>query len=151
MKTHHFLLITHHFFMQYRSDRLAQELRNEVSYIISRELKDPRLGFATITAVKVSPDLKYARILVSVLGSPEKQKATMVGLQRSAGFVRRQLSSRLKLRQCPELKFEYDDSIEYGAKMDEILNEVGRELQEPSTETEVETSDEESDSNKDGI
>ena len=130
--------------MQYRSDRLAQELRNEVSYIISRELKDPRLGFATITAVKVSPDLKYARILVSVLGTPEKQKTTMIALQKSAGFVRRQLSSRLKLRQCPELKFEYDDSIEYGAKMDEILNEVGRELQESSTETEVEASDEES-------
>lgn len=130
--------------MQYRSDRLAQELRNEVSYIISRELKDPRMGFATITTVKVTPDLKYARILVSVLGTPEKQKATMVALKRGAGFVRRQLSSRLKLRQCPELKFEYDDSIEYGAKMDEILNEVGRELQESSTETEVETSDEES-------
>ena len=130
--------------MQYRSDRLAQELRNEVSYIISRELKDPRMGFATITTVKVTPDLKYARILVSVLGTPEKQKATMVALKRGAGFVRRQLSSRLKLRQCPELKFEYDDSIEYGAKMDEILNEVGRELLESSTETEVETSDEES-------
>ncbi len=130
--------------MQYRSDRLAQELRNEVSYIISRELKDPRLGFATITAVKVTPDLKYARILVSVLGTPEKQKATMIALQKGAGFVRRQLSSRLKLRQCPELKFEYDDSIEYGAKMDEILNEVGRELLESSIETEVEASDEES-------
>jgi ribosome-binding factor A len=130
--------------MQYRSDRLAQELRNEVSYIISRELKDPRMGFATITTVKVTPDLKYARILVSVLGTPEKQKATMVALKKGAGFVRRQLSSRLKLRQCPELKFEYDDSIEYGAKMDEILNEVGRELLESSTETEVETSDEES-------
>ena len=130
--------------MQYRSDRLAQELRNEVSYIISRELKDPRMGFATITTVKVTPDLKYARILVSVLGTPEKQKATMVALKRGAGFVRRQLSSRLKLRQCPELKFEYDDSIEYGAKMDEILNEVGRELLESSSETEVGTSDEES-------
>ena len=130
--------------MQYRSDRLAQELRNEVSYIISRELKDPRMGFATITTVKVTPDLKYARILVSVLGTPEKQKATMVALKRGAGFVRRQLSSRLKLRQCPELKFEYDDSIEYGAKMDEILNEVGRELLESSSETEVEASDEES-------
>ena len=130
--------------MQYRSDRLAQELRNEVSYIISRELKDPRMGFATITTVKVTPDLKYARILVSVLGTPEKQQATMVALKKGAGFVRRQLSSRLKLRQCPELKFEYDDSIEYGAKMDEILNEVGRELLESSSETEVETSDEES-------
>ncbi len=129
--------------MQYRSDRLAQELRNEVSYIISRELKDPRMGFATITTVKVTPDLKYARILVSVLGTPEKQKATMVALKKGAGFVRRQLSSRLKLRQCPELKFEYDDSIEYGAKMDEILNEVGRELRDSSAETEAEASDEE--------
>ena len=130
--------------MQYRSDRLAQELRNEVSFIISRELKDPRLGFATITTVKVTPDLKYARILVSVLGTPEKQKATMAALNKATGFVRKQLGSRLKLRQIPELKFEYDDSIEYGAKMDEILNEVGRELLESSSETEVETSNEES-------
>ena len=130
--------------MQYRSDRLAQELRNEVSFIIARELKDPRLGFATITTVKVTPDLKYARILVSVLGTPEKQKATMVALNKATGFVRKQLGSRLKLRQIPELKFEYDDSIEYGAKMDEILNEVGRELLESSSETEVEASDKDS-------
>lgn len=115
--------------MQYRSDRLAHELRNELSVIIAREVKDPRVGFATVTTVRVSPDLRHARVFVSVLGSPEEQKETFAALARAAGFIRRQLSGRIRLRHCPELQFVLDDSMEYGAKMDHLLAEVGRELQ----------------------
>lgn len=115
--------------MQYRPDRLAHELRNEISVIVAREVKDPRVGFATITNVRVSPDLRYARIFVSVLGSIEKQKATLVALHRAGGFIRRQLSGRLRLRHCPELQFDLDDSMEYGAKMDGLLAEVRQEFQ----------------------
>lgn len=115
--------------MQYRSDRLAHELRNEISTIIARELKDPRVGFATITNAKVSPDLRYARIFVSVFGSPEQQKETLAALNRAVGFIRRQISGRLKLRHSPELQFSFDDSIEHGARMDELLAQVNQELQ----------------------
>ncbi len=115
--------------MQYRSDRLAHELRIEISSIIARELKDPRVGFATITNAKVSPDLRYARIFVSVFGSPEQQKETLAALNRAVGFIRRQISGRLKLRHSPELQFSFDDSIEHGARMDELLAQVNQELQ----------------------
>ena len=115
--------------MQYRSDRLAHELRIEISSIIARELKDPRVGFATITNAKVSPDLRYARIFVSVFGSPEQQKESLAALNRAVGFIRRQISGRLKLRHSPELQFSFDDSIEHGARMDELLAQVNQELQ----------------------
>jgi ribosome-binding factor A len=126
--------------MQYRSDRLAHELRNEISIIVSREVKDPRVGFATITNVRVSPDLRHARVSVSVFGSPEQQKSTLAALHRASGFIRRQLSGRVKLRHCPDLQFNLDDSMEYGAKMDGLLAEVREEFQ--STEPQVEAKDE---------
>ncbi|HEX4950355.1 MAG TPA: 30S ribosome-binding factor RbfA [Blastocatellia bacterium] len=114
--------------MPYRPDRLAHELRNELSVIVAREVKDPRVGFATITNVRVSPDLRYARIYVSVLGSPEEQKETLAALHRAVGFIRRKLGGRLKLRHVPELQFAFDDSLEYGARMDGLLTEVRQEL-----------------------
>lgn len=114
--------------MQYRSDRLAHELRNELSVIIAREVKDPRVGFATVTTVRVSPDLRHARVFVSVFGSPEEQKETFAALDRAVGFIRRQLSGRLRLRHCPDLKFAPDDTMEYGAKMDHLIAEAVRDL-----------------------
>ena len=94
--------------MQYRSDRLAHELKNEVSNLIARELRDPRLGFATVTEAKVSPDLSHARIYVSVLGSTEEQRTTLAALNRASGFLRRALGTRLKLRKSPQLTFTLD-------------------------------------------
>lgn len=114
--------------MSYRADRLARELRDEISVIIARELKDPHVGFATITYVRVSPDLRYARIFVSVFGPPEQQKETLAALRRAGGFIRRQISGRMKLRHSPELQFALDESIGHGARMDELLAEVSQEL-----------------------
>jgi ribosome-binding factor A len=114
--------------MQYRADRLAHELRNELSLILAREVKDPRVGFATITQVRVSPDLRHARVFVSVLGSPEERKETFAALHRASGFMRRQLSGRLRLRHCPDLQFALDDSMEYGARMDNLLAALSQEM-----------------------
>ncbi len=125
--------------MQYRPDRLAHELRSEISVIVAREVKDPRIGFATITNVRVSSDLRYARVFVSVLGSPEQRKASLAALHRAGGFIRRQLSGRLRLRHCPDLQFNLDDSMEYGAKMDGLLAEVRQEFQPDATEQLPET------------
>lgn len=116
--------------MAYRADRLARELRDEVSFIIARELKDPHVGFATITQVRVSPDLRYARLFVSVFGPPEQQNETLAALRRAGGFIRRQISGRLKLRHSPELQFALDESIGQGARMDALLAEVQQERPE---------------------
>jgi len=114
--------------MSYRSDRLAHELKVQISLILSREMRDPRLGFATVTDARVSPDLRYARIYVSVFGSPDEQKQALAVLNQGAGFVRRLLSSRLRLRHTPELTFAFDQSVEHGARMEEILNEVNKDI-----------------------
>jgi len=114
--------------MAYRAEKLAQELKEKLSVLIARELRDPRLGLATITNVKLSPDRRYARLFVSVLGSPEEQRQTLTALNDSAGFLRRQIGARIRLRHIPELIFVFDGSIEYGARMEQILEEVKREL-----------------------
>jgi ribosome-binding factor A len=110
--------------MQYRSDRLAHELKNEVSNLIARELRDPRVGFATVTEAKVSPDLSHARIYVSVLGSTEEQRTTLAALNRASGFLRRALGTRLKLRKSPQITFTLDQTIERGARMSQIIAQV---------------------------
>lgn len=110
--------------MTYRAQRLAQELREKLSLLISRELHDPRIGFATLTAVKLSPDKRYARIYLSVFGSPAEQRQTLDALNEAAGFLRRLLGPSLRLRHIPELIFVFDASVEQGARMERILDEL---------------------------
>ena len=114
--------------MSYRSDRLAHELKVQISLIMSREMRDPRIGLTTVTDARVSPDLRYARVYMSVLGSPDEQTQTLAALNQASGFIRRLLSSRLRLRHSPELTFAFDQSVQYGARMEEILNEVKKEI-----------------------
>lgn len=110
--------------MTYRAQRLAQELREKLSLLIARELHDPRIGFATLTAVKLSPDKRYARIYLSVFGSPAEQRQTLDALNEAAGFLRRLLGPSLRLRHIPELIFVFDASVEQGARMEQILDEL---------------------------
>lgn len=114
--------------MSYRSDRVAQEIKVQVSLILSRKMRDPRIGFATVTDARLSPDLRYARVFVSVLGTLEEQQTTLTALNKAAGFIRRELGVHLRLRHNPELTFDFDESIEQGARMEEILLEVKKEM-----------------------
>lgn len=116
--------------MSYRSHRLSEELKNEISAIIAQEVKDPRVGFATVTEVEVTPDLRRARVLVSVLGSPQEKQETFEALVRATGYIRRLIGARIRLRHTPELSFAYDDSIEHGDKMMRLLDEIRNEAQE---------------------
>jgi len=116
--------------MSHRSHRLAEELRNEISAIIAQEVKDPRVGFATVTEVKVSPDLRHARVLVSVLGSPQEKQETFEALVRATGYIRRLIGARIRLRHTPELSFAYDDSIDHGDKMMRLFDEIKKESPE---------------------
>lgn len=107
-----------------RPERVGGRIREEISAMLVSGLKDPRIGFATITSVRVTPDLREARVYVSVLGNAEKQQETMDGFQAARAYIRRELAHRLSLRRTPELSFELDRSAEQGARIDELLRQV---------------------------
>ena len=107
-----------------RINRIDEEYKKELSNIIDRELKDPNItGLISVTKVKVTSDLKFAKVYVSILNS-KNVKDTLAGLKKSSGYIRTELAKRVNLRNTPELIFELDDSIEYGAKIDSILKEI---------------------------
>ena len=107
-----------------RFDRIDEEYKKEISNIISFEIKDPNVtGLISVTKVKVTTDLKYAKVYVSILNAKNTNQ-TLEGLRKSAGFVRTELAKKVNLRNTPEIIFELDDSIEYGAKIDTILKEI---------------------------
>ncbi|RKO66324.1 30S ribosome-binding factor RbfA [Desulfofundulus salinus] len=110
--------------MPYRPERLAEIIKKEVSDMLRDELKDPRIGFVTITGVEVSPDLRYARIFFSVLGSEEEAKASLEALNRARGYVRSELGRRIRLRYAPEISFKLDPSIQRGIRVMELLHDV---------------------------
>lgn len=107
-----------------RLGRIDEEYRKELSQIIGYELKNPNVtGLISVTKVKVTNDLKFAKVYVSILNS-KNIKDTLAGLKKSSGYIRSELAKRVNLRNTPELIFELDDSIEYGAKIDSILKEI---------------------------
>ena len=110
--------------MQYRPNKLAQELKSEISAIITRELPHRRLGFLTITDVKVSPDLRFARVFVSVLGSGVDKMETLVTLNKEKNFIRQLIGRRFRLRHTPEITFVYDESIEHADHMMRLMDDI---------------------------
>ena len=107
-----------------RMERVNQLIMQEISMIIQREMQDPRLRFVSITNADVSPDLHFAKINFSVLGNAEQVEEVEKTLNRASGFIRKLVSSRITLRNVPELDFVYDPSIEYGARIEETLKEI---------------------------
>ena len=113
-----------------RLGRIDEEYKKELSQIIGYELKNPNVtGLISVTKVKVTSDLKFAKVYVSILNS-KNVKDTLAGLKKSSGYIRTELAKRVNLRNTPELIFELDDSIEYGAKIDSILKEIMPKKQE---------------------
>ena len=107
-----------------RLNRINEELKKEISQIISYELKNPDVtGLLSITKVKITPDFKYAQVYVSMLNSKNEEK-TLEGLKQSSGFIRSLIAKRVNLRITPELVFKKDDSMEYGMKIDAILKDL---------------------------
>jgi len=111
----------------HRQEKLGELMTADLSELIRTRLKDPRVGFASITHVEVSGDLRHAKVFVSVMGTPEEQKATMQGLKNASGFLRHEMASRLTLRYMPELSFKQDTSIEEGARILSLINQVEQE------------------------
>ncbi len=109
-------------------NRIDEELKKELSHIISYELKNPKVtGLISVTDVKTTPDLKYAKVFVSILNA-KNTKATLANLKKSAGFIRTQIAKKVNLRVTPEFVFILDDTMEYGAKIDSILNDIMKDI-----------------------
>lgn len=111
-----------------RLNRIDEEMKKEISHIITYDLKDPNItGLISVTKVKVSGDLKYAKVYVSMINAKDN-KQVLAALKKSSGFVRTEIAKRMNLRLTPEIIFIFDDSIEYGAKIDTILKEVMKDI-----------------------
>ena len=113
-----------------RPDRVAEEIRHVISEVISREVKDPGIGFVTITAVKISSDLGVARISYTTMGDEKNKAATKAAIERVKPFLRRQLGQKMRLRRVPELNFHFDEGIAHQARVEEILIDIQKDREE---------------------
>lgn len=111
-----------------RMNKVNEEIKKEISSIISNEVKNPHLtGLISVTKVNTSPDLKYARVYVSMINEKDRKENLRI-LKQASGYIRSSLAKSLNLRYTPELVFEFDDSIEYGSRIDEILKDITKDL-----------------------
>ena len=105
-----------------RLRRVDEAVRQVLSDAVATDLKDPRVGFVTVTAVKTSPDLRHARVYVSVLGDEAARQASLDGLRSAHGFLQRRVASELRMKHTPTLDFVYDDSVERGMRLSELID-----------------------------
>jgi ribosome-binding factor A len=111
---------------EHHMQRLAEALRDEIGAILEGELADPRVGLATVSEVQLAPDGRSARVFVAVAGDEKQAQDTMAGIESAKGFIRRELAERLQLRHAPELHFVLDQSEQYGARIDQLLDRVSK-------------------------
>lgn len=113
-----------------RPDRVGEEIRQELAGLISREVKDPGIGFLTITHVRVTPDLQNARVYYTTMGDDRARRETARALDRAAPFLRRQIGKRVRLRHVPQLEFFYDESVERQDRIERIVRDIQAERAE---------------------
>jgi ribosome-binding factor A len=110
--------------MSQRTEKVDELLRQEITSIVARDVADPRIGFVTITSVETTPDLRHAKVWVSVIGQPDERKAAVKALGRAMPFVRHELGSRLRMRRIPDLHVELDDTAERGTRVLQLLHDL---------------------------
>jgi ribosome-binding factor A len=110
-----------------RSDKVADLIQREISQMLLKSIKDPRIGFVTITKVNVSEDCRFAKVYFSVAGTLTERERSMKGLNSARGFVRKELGRRIRLRYTPEILFQFDPSIEYAIHMEELIQSIKHE------------------------
>ncbi|MFC1611194.1 30S ribosome-binding factor RbfA [Myxococcota bacterium] len=116
-----------------RPHRVAHLLQKELGQMLVEDLKDPRIGFTTVTEVRLSGDLRAARVYVSVYGSEDQRAETLIGLRAASGFLKRELGRRLRLKYTPDLTFLHDDSLERAKRLDELMDAISAGETEPPT------------------
>jgi ribosome-binding factor A len=104
--------------------RVALQIQQEVSMMLTRNIKDRRIGFVTVTGVELSPDLRYAKIFVSAMGSEKEKEETLEALNHAAGWIRRELGHRIRMKFLPEIVFRTDTSLDYGEKIERLLGGI---------------------------
>lgn len=107
-----------------RANRVAEQMKKELGDILTLKIKDPRVGFVTVTDVEVTGDLQQATIYISVLGSDKEKQDTLLALTKAKGFIRSEIGKRIRLRKTPELQFEFDEALEYGNRIESILRDL---------------------------
>ncbi|EGG72509.1 MULTISPECIES: 30S ribosome-binding factor RbfA [Staphylococcus] len=107
-----------------RAERVGEQMKQEIMDIVNNKVKDPRVGFLTITDVELTNDLSQAKVYLTVLGNDKEVDNTFKALHKATGFIKSGLGSRMRLRIIPELTFEYDESIEYGNKIERMIQEL---------------------------
>src|SRR5699024_1420454 len=107
-----------------RANRVAEQMKKELGDILTRKIKDPRVGFVTVTDVEVTGDLQQAKIFISVLGNEEEKQDSLLGLAKAKGFIRSEIGKRIRLRKTPELMFEYDEAQEHGTRIEKLLRDL---------------------------
>lgn len=122
--------------MSLRSNRVGEQMKKELGEIIGRKIKDPRIGFVTVTDVQVTGDLQQAKVFISVLGDDLQRENTLKGLAKAKGFIRSEIGQRIRLRKTPEITFEFDESIDYGNRIENLLYQIKEETKEEPTERE---------------
>ncbi|MCR8848686.1 30S ribosome-binding factor RbfA [Rossellomorea sp. SC111] len=116
--------------MSHRANRVSEQMKKELSDIIGRKIKNPRIGFVTVTDVQVSGDLQQAKVYITVLGGEDQRENTLKGLAKAKGFIRSEVGQRIRLRKTPEIIFEFDESIDYGNHIESLLRKVQDEPEE---------------------
>lgn len=116
--------------MAHRINRVGEQMKKELGEIISRKIKDPRIGFVTVTDVQVTGDLQQAKVFISVLGDDAQKENTLKGLAKAKGFIRTEIGQRIRLRKTPEIIFEFDESIDYGNRIESLLTKIQSEEKE---------------------
>ncbi|MBE3596057.1 MAG: 30S ribosome-binding factor RbfA [Hydrogenibacillus sp.] len=107
-----------------RPQRIAEQIKKELGVLLQQEVKDPRIGFVTVTGVEVTPDYEEAKVYVSIMGDEEEREQALEGLKRAQGFLRTELGRRIEVRHIPELIFKLDTSLDYGLRIDRLLSEL---------------------------
>jgi ribosome-binding factor A len=107
-----------------RVSRVGEQIKKELSQIVQRELKDPRIGFVTVTAVEMSGDLQQAKVYVSIFGQTEEKEQTLIALEKAKGYMRSEIGKRIRLRYIPELSFVSDESLEHSEHINKLLSDV---------------------------
>ena len=110
--------------MYKRSEKVAEAIHEMVSELLVKGLKDPRIGFVTITGVKVTDDLHLATVFFTVIGSEEEKDATEKGLNSARGYIRKEMGKNLRMRYVPDIIFKFDESVEYGSRIESLLKEI---------------------------
>ena len=109
-----------------RANRVAEQMKKELGDILTTKIKDPRVGFVTVTDVEVTGDLQQATVFISVLGNEKEKQDSLLGLSKAKGFIRSEIGQRIRLRKTPELQFEFDEALEHGNRIETILRDLNK-------------------------